>query len=320
MNEKMHVDCNDKPVLIIADYRGWAWDIKARNLKRIFESMNMRTEIKYYYDYFKDIKTGWHDIGYSPLKRIEFGNYLFIILFSINMIPIINETFSFKNAYVGICSHESYNGKPYDFESIKIFNLFKGVFVLNKLLYSEFDSVIENLYYCPNGVDTSWFVPRNVVRLQNKINIGWVGDPEHSCQKGFYEIVEPMKQYSEFNVLVANKKEHYFSYEKMVNFYNSIDLLVCASDREGTPNPCLEAASCGRPIISTPVGNMPEFISDGYNGFFIDRNLKSLHKALSIFINNKELLITLGNNARKTAKEWDWSIQAKKFVDMMRRD
>ena len=44
---------------------------------------------------------------------------------------------------------------------------------------------------------------------------------------------------------------------EMLDFYNDIGTLVCFSESEGTPNPILEAAACGRAVLSTKVGNFP---------------------------------------------------------------
>lgn len=308
---------SSKPVLILANFRGWAWDIKAQNLKRVLELRKIPVDIKYYYDYVMDKKTGWHDVGYSPGKKISFDHYSAVIMFSISMIEIINETFCYENAYVGICSHESYNGRPDNPNSVKMLNRFKGVFVLNKILYSEFIDVIDRLYYCPNGVNTSYFMPMSSVGARELIHVGWVGDPEHSCQKGFYEVVEPIKNIAGYKLIIANKKERYIDHENMVNFYNDIDVLVCASAYEGTPNPCLEAASCERPILTTAVGNMPDFIKHGYNGFFIKRDPMSLQKKLSVLQKRRYLLNRLGENARISALEWDWDLQAENFLTML---
>lgn len=57
----------------------------------------------------------------------------------------------------------------------------------------------------------------------------------------------------------------------MREFYNSGRYLVCASKTEGTPNIALEAAACGCVIVTTPVGNMPELITDGLTGKIVYR-------------------------------------------------
>ena len=62
----------------------------------------------------------------------------------------------------------------------------------------------------------------------------------------------------------------------MLQFYWMTDFLVCTSFAEGTPNPGLEAAACGIPLITTPVGNMPELIREGETGWFIEPTAKSL--------------------------------------------
>ena len=70
---------------------------------------------------------------------------------------------------------------------------------------------------------------------------------------------------------LAAREERWRTAAEMVEFYHSLDVYVCASRSEGTPNPCLEAAACGLPVITTAVGNMPELIRDGHNGFLVER-------------------------------------------------
>ena len=48
----------------------------------------------------------------------------------------------------------------------------------------------------------------------------------------------------------------------MPEWYSHIDVLICASESEGTPNPVLEALACGVPVISTHVG-IPVIASGG---------------------------------------------------------
>jgi glycosyltransferase involved in cell wall biosynthesis len=49
--------------------------------------------------------------------------------------------------------------------------------------------------------------------------------------------------------------------------YGSVDIVCLTSLNEGTPVSLLEAMACGKLVISTPVGGVPDFVHDGVNGF-----------------------------------------------------
>jgi glycosyltransferase involved in cell wall biosynthesis len=51
--------------------------------------------------------------------------------------------------------------------------------------------------------------------------------------------------------------------ERMEEIYAACDVVVCSSRREGTPYSLLEAAWCGRPVVATPVGDVPWIVGEG---------------------------------------------------------
>ncbi|HEX7830870.1 MAG TPA: glycosyltransferase family 4 protein, partial [Thermoanaerobaculia bacterium] len=104
----------------------------------------------------------------------------------------------------------------------------------------------------------------------------------------------------------------------MREFYQSLDVYVCASRSEGTPNPCLEAAASGVPVLTTPVGNMPEFIRDGENGLFVTRDVDDIAAKLRALRDDPELRARMGRAARVTAEAWDWRHQAPHYAEMFR--
>jgi glycosyltransferase involved in cell wall biosynthesis len=53
----------------------------------------------------------------------------------------------------------------------------------------------------------------------------------------------------------------------MVDWYNSIDVFLCTSIGEGSPATAMEALACGRPVVTTAVGDMPNLVFDGETGF-----------------------------------------------------
>ena len=48
--------------------------------------------------------------------------------------------------------------------------------------------------------------------------------------------------------------------DNMLNFYHAIDLFCMPSRQEGLPLALLEAQSCGKPVIASDVGGIPDLI------------------------------------------------------------
>jgi len=61
-------------------------------------------------------------------------------------------------------------------------------------------------------------------------------------------------------------------HEDLPGYLNRLRLLVIPSYTEGLPNIMLEAMACGTPVLSTPVGAIPDFITDGKTGFIMENN------------------------------------------------
>ena len=105
----------------------------------------------------------------------------------------------------------------------------------------------------------------------------------------------------------------------MVAIYQQADVFIVSSETDGTPCGALEAAACGRPIISNAIGNMPEFIKDGYNGFIVPREVNAYIEKLKYLKENRDKLIEMGANARKTVEEgWTWKIQSENYRKMFK--
>lgn len=65
-----------------------------------------------------------------------------------------------------------------------------------------------------------------------------------------------------------------------------------------------EAFALGKPVIGSRIGGTPELIDDGINGFLFEpHNEEDLRSKIKIFIENPELAVEMGKNARRKVEQ-----------------
>lgn len=168
----------------------------------------------------------------------------------------------------------------------RLFNeLISGYTVSSKKLfeiYSKIDGYPPPDMIIEDGVDPRFFYPKDTSRLgrtKGEILVGWVGNStwyhhEGVDHKGFHTLIKPALCELQSEGLAVrgsfvDRNDGFVPFDKMVDYYNSLDIYVCASDMEGTPNPVLEAMACGVPVISTDVGIVPEVFGPKQSAFIL---------------------------------------------------
>ena len=87
---------------------------------------------------------------------------------------------------------------------------------------------------------------------------------------------------------------------KMPLYYRAADVLISASSAEGSPNMIKEALACNLPIVSTPVGDVPERLAGVYPSEVVPREPKRLGDAVIKILqsrqrsNGREIVASLG--------------------------
>lgn len=71
----------------------------------------------------------------------------------------------------------------------------------------------------------------------------------------------------------------------------SCTVYACTSTMEGGPLPVMEAVLAGAAVLSTPVGQVQEWLEDGRNGW-ICRDLRDFRRALKDYARHPDLLVT----------------------------
>jgi glycosyltransferase involved in cell wall biosynthesis len=150
-------------------------------------------------------------------------------------------------------------------------------------------------YVVPNGVDMRAFYPMDREKARSKL--GWPegrryilfpGDPDN-----------PRKQFSLAQAVV--KKASRQTREPLelvplkrvaptqVPFYmNACEAMIMASYVEGSPNVVKEAMACNLPVVSVPVGDVPELLT-GVPGYAVcPRDADALAEALACALNSHQ--------------------------------
>lgn len=178
----------------------------------------------------------------------------------------------------------------------------------------------------PDGVDTDHFSPCPQSESENEKQeflLGWVGNSDWGKQsqgydvKGFHRIFKPMLAHLQtrghaVTQAVADPQIKRIPFEEMPDFYRNLDIFVCTSAMEGTPNPVLEAMACGIPVVSSDVGIVNEAAGALQKQFVIasDR-IDDFANAVAALLQDRELRTAIGAENRRQSLSWSWESKTK---------
>jgi len=210
-------------------------------------------------------------------------------------------------------------------KSAKILVMVKQVLdFLPKYCYS-YTSVV------PSGVDTNVFTPQE--NLGEPIDILFVGRLQEI--KGVEYLIRAMelviKKIPDVKLYIIGKGpgEDFYKnltnelgldnnviflgtipFDKIVEFYQRCCIFCLPSLGDPFPQAILQAMSCGKPVISTNAGGVPEMIEDDKSGFLVPVcDYEALAEAISKLFVNPELQKKMGAYNRELCEEkYDWDI------------
>ncbi|QLG28701.1 glycosyltransferase family 4 protein [Halorarum halophilum] len=120
-------------------------------------------------------------------------------------------------------------------------------------------------FVVPHGVDRSLFSPQD--RAAARDELGWEPSARHVLFP--YSPRRVVKDYPRARRLVDRAAERVDAdvrlqtlsgepHERVSTAMNAADTLILTSEQEGSPNSVKEALACDLPVVSTPVGDVPE--------------------------------------------------------------
>jgi UDP-glucose:(heptosyl)LPS alpha-1,3-glucosyltransferase len=105
---------------------------------------------------------------------------------------------------------------------------------------------------------------------------------------------------------------------KVNKFYAASDIFVFPTFYEAFSHVTLEAIASGLPLLTTKVNGTEELITDGKEGFFINRDADDIAEKIKILIEDRNLYKDMSINARKRAEEYSWDNITNKYLELFK--
>lgn len=327
-----------KKIALIIDTENWAFDNIAQHIKknlieynidiisgRIFEG-NMLKLFLFCEDYDL-IHFLWR--GYlSLIDRQEMQYY------AQERLKIDFEEFKRRYIYnkkitFGVCDHLYLKGEE-KWRTGEIFKFSNSYFVTSKKLYNIYEKFVQKpKMIIHDGVDLINYKPKNLDRFKNldKVTIGWAGNSKFKDSdgdedmKGVEGIIKPavselQKEGYNIELKLADRNLGLILQKDMPDYYNSIDLYVCASKEEGTPLTIQEAMAMGLPIITTDVGIVSEVFGEKQKKYIMkERSKEELKSKIKELLKDKIQMQEMSQENLIQVKTEDWKNICKEYKE-----
>jgi glycosyltransferase involved in cell wall biosynthesis len=271
-------------VMVLADVEGWAWETKAKQYARHLGSVDG--------DFV--VTVGYHSSMPDPMQ------YDLVHLFEVSQINHIPEEYRLERGVL-IAGLTANVWRTWGEERMKAWSSKVDALHGNSLLICrDLVQFHSNVFYTPNGVDVEYW--KRTKPYPDSLVACHIGKP--NPRKGGSLIVEACDALGIELLLVQRTAKIRLQPEEIREIYSSSSIQITMSDMDGT-------------LVSTRIGNMPEFIEEERNGWLVDRDAESLRKVLSWCRNHHSQVKRIGSEARETAvREWRWDQQVKKVSHM----
>eukprot|EP01035_Chromulina_nebulosa_P022408 gene22408-29015_t len=183
-----------------------------------------------------------------------------------------------------------------------------------QLIEHMIDIGVNNVDLWPKGINTNIFSSKykdDIMRAKLS-----QGEP-HKPLLIYVGRLGPAEE--ELKILFKDYPQVYFAGEMrgvdLSQAFASSDIFVMPSDTETLGFVVLEAMASSLPVVAVAAGGIPDIITHNVTGVLAsnDDNFIEFAKYTKQLIDNPELRITIGSNARKWAEQWSWEAATSKL-------
>ena len=301
---------NKKKLCLIIDVYDWAFHNIAKEIQKRYYSDIITYEL-----FEKKIKHG----------NLQYDNYDIYIYFYIKYNDVTKKkikNYSYKKKMYYF-QYENYTWKISKKRLISTkqkYTLIDKFFCASPNIFNDTKKNFKNITNfgsCYDGVDEKVFKfvgYKKDYKEKEKLVIGWIGNSNIKINgriKRFIELNDvlnekDMKERFVFKPLDSFNKK--IPHNQVPNYIENIDIIVCFSKSEGTPNQILEASSCGKCWVSTDVGIvslLQNTLPNNLCGLILEKSddieeeKQNLKNKLNYLYENRDLMVKYGENGRK---------------------
>ncbi len=234
-------------LLILADRRGWAFDDLAQQ-RKTYMADTWDVDIVYLREEPR-LDPSCYDLAFNP-------NWSYTKFDSL-----------FHGRYVrGINSHKWQRASMPHAALRSCLRGAVACFVPNRAQLRSINPLFPASFLVKEGVDTRTFYWIKD-RRSDELVVGWSGNAQNAMKR-LHTVVRPACREAEVDLRVAQCPTR----EELNQFYNDVDLVLIASEPlcEGNPLSLFEAGACGRAVLATDVGCVPEMVDHRGNGLVVE--------------------------------------------------
>jgi glycosyltransferase involved in cell wall biosynthesis len=184
-----------------------------------------------------------------------------------------------------------------------IFNISSGYVVTSVKLLNLYNNY--NIVPAPMAIIHDLYTPTSGYtkhRKGRKIRFVWVGNSMWGHwsglidHKGVTSIVNPLfrelsgKYNDDIETIMIDSAVRHISKGDVSKILKDSDIVICASESEGTPLPLLEAMEVGCAVITTDVGIAREVLPDVQKPYIVERTFDAFFNAAVRLVDDREAL------------------------------
>lgn len=196
------------------------------------------------------------------------------------------------------------------------------VIVNNRLRYDR--CTYRNVVNISNGVDTETFKPITHVADRPRVAL-YAGSTSTKKGKNYHPVLVPLAEELKRHGVQCRylpvdhaPSPDLLDANQMAWWYNTGQVILCASSSEGTPNILLEGMACGCVPVTTWVGNVPEFAKDRENCVICKPTVQDFLEGVLYAVEHAERLSQGALDAIKQGG-WSWAERSRYFFALFRK-